>query len=75
IGGMSTKSAILDCMKNKKPFNVEYQSEDGPRWLKGCRVLPRSFTGEGISVISDGQEHFLVFDKITRVSNLLEDLL
>ena len=75
IGGMSTKSAILDCMKNKKPFNVEYQSEDGPRWLTGCRVLPRSFTGEGISVISDGKEHFLIYDKIIKVSNLLENLL
>jgi hypothetical protein len=75
IGGMSTKSAILDCMKNKKPFNVEYQSEDGPRWLTGCRVLPRSFTGEGISVISNGKEHVLIYDKIIRVSNLLEDLI
>ncbi len=75
IGGMSTKSAILDCMKNKKPFNVEYQSEEGPAWLKGCRVLPRSFTGEGISVISNGKEHVLIYDKIIKVSNLLEDLL
>jgi hypothetical protein len=75
IGSKSPESAILDCMKNKKPINVEYLSEDGPAWLKDCRVLPGTFTGEGISVISNGQEHFLVFDKIIRVSNLLEDLL
>lgn len=75
IGRRNPISAIMDCMKNSKPFNVEYQSEEGNKFLIGCRAIPKTYTGEAISVISKGEEHFLTFDRIIRVSNLLEDLL
>ena len=45
----------LDCMKNEKPFCVEYQSNEGPVIYTNCRFIHRSYRHEAGSMVIDVQ--------------------
>ena len=68
-------NVFLDCMKNGKPFCVEYQNGDGVCLYKDCIFIPGSMGDRSFEVNSDQGKVRLHFDKILKSSYTVEELL
>lgn len=69
-------NVVLDCIKNGKPFCVEYQDDDGVHFYKDCVMVEGSYGSvpSGILVnCSEGQIR-LRFDQIIRSTYTVEEL-
>ena len=66
---------ILDCMKNDKPFFVEYETPDGVRIYNQCRFIPHTYDCGSIEVQCTNGRVRLELDKIIRTAYTAETLL
>lgn len=68
-------SVILDCLKNGKPFCVEYADEDGNHLYKDCLIEDGSYETDGITVTTPSGKKHLSFKKILRSAYTMEELI
>jgi len=68
-------NVFLDCMKNEKPFCVEYDGLSGVCVYKDCVFIPRTYDGESFEVNCSHGRIRLYFAKILRSAYTLEELL
>ena len=71
----SGTNVILDCMKNEKPFYVEYDGEDGICIYSRCMYIPQTYNGSSIEVNTTMGQVCLVFDKVIRSAYTVEELM
>lgn len=74
--GNTGVSVMLDCMKNQKDFCVEYETEDGTVFYKGCQFIEQSYKAAPASIdveCSKGRVT-LLFDKVIRSAYTAEEL-
>lgn len=69
----------LDCIKNDKPFYVEYHADDGVVFYEDCRFVPGSISqgenGFGIEVECKQGRKKLVGERVIRSTYSIEELL
>ena len=66
---------ILDCMKNDKPFHVEYDGDEGVCIYDHCTFVPHTYSEDGITVDCTQGRVRLIFDKVIRTSYSAEGLI
>ncbi|MFH5835819.1 hypothetical protein ACHAL6_07060 [Proteiniclasticum sp. C24MP] len=76
MGTKDPSAVLMDCIKNGKPFHVEYLTgEEKSVFYTGCTVIPRSF-GEGFfAVDSDQGRQVLYFDRVLKSAYTEEGLI
>lgn len=76
MGTKDPSAVLLDCIKNGKPFHVEYLTEEEKTvFYTGCTVIPRSF-GEGFfAVDSDQGRQVLHFHRVLKSAYREEGLI
>ena len=70
------ENVVLDCIKNGKPFCVEYQDEDGVRFFKDCVIEKGSYRSAepGFMVNCSEGRIRLHLDKIIRSTYTVEEM-
>ena len=66
---------VLDCLKNEKPFFVEYRDDDAVRYYGSCKYVNGSCDQDYIEIICNGEKKKLKFDNILKSSYTAEGLL
>lgn len=74
IGSMDPNNMDIYLMKNNKPIDVEYQSDEGNKHLFDCRVVQGSGNKEVLSVKCRGKVYSIHRDKIIKLTYNLKDL-
>lgn len=65
---------FLDCIKNEKPFCIEYDGENGACLYSNCLFVSGSMSENGFEVNSDQGRITLLFNKILRSAYAIEAL-
>ena len=68
-------NVALDCIKNGKPFYVEYESETGLCLFSKCTFVPQSYSGESFEVDCDKGRLRLELSKIVRSTYTVEEMM
>ena len=72
----SASDALMDCIKNEKPFMVEYRDGERTRLITNCRYIPGSagLSASQITVRCDEGEVVLEMEKLIRVCYAKEEI-
>ncbi|HSL86394.1 MAG TPA: hypothetical protein VK861_05630 [Bacteroidales bacterium] len=74
-GSTEGPGVLMDCLKNGKLCFVEYQNEEGDiQFLTSCRIVPRSYDGNGVEVDCDQGVKRLHFDQVLKSAYTEEEL-
>ncbi len=68
-------NVFLDCIKNEKPFCVEYDADDGICLYNNCMFIPGSMANGSFEVNSSQGKVRLYFNKILRSAYSAEELM
>lgn len=68
-------NVVLDCIKNEKPFFVEYKTTDGVYLYKNCTFVPGTYSQNGIEVETNDARVHLQFENIIRSTYTIEELM
>ena len=71
----SGSNVIMDCLKNRKTFCMEYRAEDGVRFYKDCRIENISFQEGSFVVKCSGGKTELLLDRVIRSAYTPEELI
>ena len=69
------KDVLMDCFKNDKPFQVEYQEDDGTVIYKDCRIIHGTFDSGSIEVECAQGRKKLYESRILRSCYTAEEML
>lgn len=71
----SNGNVFLDCIKNEKPFCVEYDGDDGVCLYNDCIFIPGSMADKSFEVNSNRGKIRLYFNKILKSAYSIEELM
>lgn len=66
---------VLDCIKNKKSFAVEYEEDGNITFYQNCRLLERGYRGQAIEIECSAGKKTLQLKQILRSAYTIEELL
>jgi len=65
---------LIDCIKNGKPFCVEYETDEGTVFYKECRFIEGTYKNGSIDADCSAGRVTLLFDKVIRSAYITEEL-